>query len=345
MKKLLILSVLLGLMALPMFASDFSWGGDLTFGFIGDFGDNEAETSTVTFDIKATVDDYNSLVIEMDLLDADAATPDKAVVTTDIGGWLGLPVGLTTNWGWDDPDANEFHGISDYGNEEVFDFSTGDDFGHQFLLSASFLEVEVAFDPGGKVTGVNAGDLLAGVAVKEPIPGLNAEFYYYQALAAIDEFGEGQIMFDAAYSTEVAGVGLDVGAAFFYFLDKDAAIINLGKPFDYEWAYGVAAAASVSMFNITLGLDGNEEDMLESISATAVAAPIDLLDVYAGLWYSVGGEDLAEVDLGVNAHVGATELYVGYLIASDLAIAGDNFNSPAGLGTESGAYIKFDVNY
>jgi hypothetical protein len=344
MKKLLILSVLLGLMALPMFASDFSFGGDLTFGFIGDFGDTQGATATVTFDVKATVDDYNSLVIEMDLLNV---VPDKAVVTTDVGGWLGLPVGLTTNWGWDDPDANEFHNISEYDNEEVFDFSKGDYFGHQFLLSASFLEVEVAFNPGivggtDPTTGsADYGALLAGVALKEPIPGLNAEVYYYQGGSAtapvdVDVFDLGQIMVDGAYSAEFGGVDLEAGAAFFYNLDDAAA---------FAWAYGFAAAASVSMVDFTLGLNGDENDMLNQVSATAVIAPVDLADIYAGVWYSLAAEDLGNVDLGVNAHIGATELYVGYLVSSDLGLADDQFNAPDGLGTESGAYIKFDINY
>jgi hypothetical protein len=347
MKKLLILSVLLGLMALPMFASDFSFGGDVTFGFIGDFGDAEAENATLTFDIKATVDDYNSLVIEVDFLDAaDIGNPDKAVVTTDVGAWLDLPVGLTTNWGWDDPDANEFHNISAYSNEEVFDFSKGDYWGHQFLLSASMLEVEVAFNPGiADGVGPEYGALLAGVAVKEAIPGLNAEVYYYQGGSAaagapeVDEFDLGQIMFDAAYSTEFSGVGLDAGAAFFYNLDDAAA---------YAWAYGIAAAASVSMLDATLGLNGDENETLYTVSASAVIAPIDLVDVYAGLWYDMADSELVEVDLGVNAHIGAAEMYVGYLIGGDSTYdaPGDNFNAPTGLGAgESGAYIKFDIDY
>ena len=47
MKKLLVLSVLLGLMALPMFASDITFGGDVTFGFIYNFSDKvESEGRT-----------------------------------------------------------------------------------------------------------------------------------------------------------------------------------------------------------------------------------------------------------------------------------------------------------
>ena len=69
MKKLLILSVLLGLMALPMFASDITFGGDLKYGFIGDFGDDFSEATDITFDIKAAIDDYSSLTINVDGLE------------------------------------------------------------------------------------------------------------------------------------------------------------------------------------------------------------------------------------------------------------------------------------
>ncbi len=67
MKKLLVLSVLLGLMALPMFASDITFGGDVTFGFVTDFSGERvaAEETDLTFDVKAAIDDYNSLAISM----------------------------------------------------------------------------------------------------------------------------------------------------------------------------------------------------------------------------------------------------------------------------------------
>jgi hypothetical protein len=339
MKKLLILSVLLGLMALPMFASDFSFGGDVTFGFTGDFGDNEAEKFDATFDVKATIDDYNSLTINTDGLESGAWTGiTKILVATDVGALLGLPVGVVINWGWDDPDRNEFQNISAYGNEDPIDFSapvTGEYAGLDFLVSYEFIEVEFAFNPGGTVTGVNNGVLLAGLALKEPIAGLNAEVYYFQGETAIDEFGDGIIGFDAAYAGDFGGFAVEAGAVFDY---------NLSDVGD-AWAFGVGFEGAYSIATVTVGLDGNETDTLNSVSATVVVAPIDLLDIYAGMWYSMALEDLAEVDLGANAHLGAVEMYLGYLVGSDLLLSGDNFNSPAGLGTESGAYVKFDVNY
>jgi hypothetical protein len=195
-------------------------------------------------------------------------------------------------------------------------------------------EVKVAFDPG--LASTDPGRLLAALAVMEPIPGLNAEVYYFQN-NAVDAFDEGFIGFDAAYAGDFGDFGVEAGAWFGY---------NLSDVGD-AWAFGVGLSGAYSIATVTVGLAGDETDTLDNVSATAVVAPIDLLDIYAGVWYSMAAEDLAEIDLGVNAHVGAVQVYVGYLVGSDLGLAGDNFNSPAGLagGTENGAYIKFDVDY
>ena len=145
MKKLLVLSVLLGLMALPMFASDFSWGGDATFGFIGDFGDAEAETDDTTFDVMATIDEYSSLTINTDDLDTALswAGISKILVATDIGAWLDLPVGLVVSWGYDDPSSNNFQVLSGYENEDFFDFGPAEYWGLAILISYNIIEVEL----------------------------------------------------------------------------------------------------------------------------------------------------------------------------------------------------------
>jgi hypothetical protein len=321
-----------------MFASDFSFGGDATYGFIGDFGDNFGEKTDLTFDIMAAIDDYNSLTINMDGLESGATIGlAKALVATDIGAWLGLPVGLVASWGYDDPDANEFEVVTNYENEAVFDFSPNEYWGHAFLLSFSMVEVEVAFDPG--LASTAPGRLLAGLAVKEPIPGLNAEVYYFQN-NVVDDLAQGKIGFDAGYSGEFGSVALDAGAAFMYNLADTPAAGD-------EYAFGIGLAAAISMFDITLGIAGDDEDALHTVSATVVVAPVDMADIYAGVLMDLsdltnGGEDLQEIDLGVNAHIGAVEAYLGYLVTS--VGSGDNWNSPAGI-IDGGAYIKFDVDY
>jgi hypothetical protein len=353
MKKLLVLSVLLGLMALPMFASDISFGGDATFGFTTDF-DEYADTTDLTFDIMAAIDDYNSLTINMDGLeksfsdivdavisDGDDPSPvgiSKALVSTDLGMFFDLPVGVVLNWGYDDPGVNEFHSITGYDEEDVFNLDPDEYWGLDFVVSVKMLEFELAFNPDGSAGGY----LLAGAAIKEPIPGLNAEFFYFQGGAGIagDEFGDGQIALDAAYATTVGPVDLEAGVGFWYNLSDAAAAGS-------EYKIGVGVVAGMDLFEATVGIGGDDEDFLHTVGATVTVMPIDLLDIYAGVLMDLvdatnGGEDLQEIDLGINAHLGATEAYVGYLVTK--VGAGDNFNAPPA-PADGGFYVKFDVNY
>ena len=106
-------------MALPMFASDITFGGDATFGFIYNFSGEtapiESEVQDLTLDVKAAIDDFNSLEINLDGLEiatAGGAGTSKGLVTTDVGKWLDLPIGLKVNWGYDDPDWNAFAAIT-----------------------------------------------------------------------------------------------------------------------------------------------------------------------------------------------------------------------------------------
>jgi tetrahydromethanopterin S-methyltransferase subunit G len=345
MKKLLVLSVLLGLLALPMFASDITFGGDVTFGILSDFGDALGFSKDFTLDIMADIDDYNSLTANIDGLEGQVtgatAAPlneSKILVTTDVGMLFGLPIGLHVNWGYDDPDMNEFQNISGYGNEDPWDFSSpvsGEYWGLEFLVSVSFIEVELAFDPAGSSGG---GDLLVGLAAKEPIPGLNAEIYYYQNEKGGSEFAKGRIGFDAAYGGEFGGFAVDAGAYFGFDLDDTAA---------NAWALGVGLSGAYSIATVTVGIDGNETDALNTLSATLEADLVaDMLGLYGGLWYDVANSELAEVDLGAMVHLGAVAMYLGYLIDGDspAAASGDNFKAPPGIG-DNGAYIKFDVDY
>jgi hypothetical protein len=168
MKKLLVLSVLLGLLALPVFAehATIDFGGDDSFGFISDFGSALVVDTSLTWDVIVGIDDYNSFTWSLaDFSSAGLITLDKALVTTDIGMWAGLPIGLHVMWGYDDPDMNEFQVVSGYETEGVPNFSPTEYWGLGLIVAASFFEVELAFDPAGL-----DGKLLAGVAVKEPIP-------------------------------------------------------------------------------------------------------------------------------------------------------------------------------
>jgi hypothetical protein len=334
MKKLLVLSVLLGLMALPMFASDITFGGDATFGFLTDFsGDagTELEKTDLTFDIMAAIDDYNSLTINMDGLESLTNTGiSKALVTTDVGAWLDLPVGVAINWGYDDPDWNGYSAISSY---DLYSIALSPDeyWGLDFLISAGMVEFEMAFNPKGS----DGGYLLAGLAVNEPIAGLNAEVYYFQNVSAPDAYDQGQIAVDAAYTTEVAG--FDITAAPGFLFDMADAAAN-------AWQWYLALAGSYDMFALDMELTGDETDAFANMDAAVWISPVDMADIYAGIVLSLrdGTDTFQGADLGVKAKMGATSMFVGYLITSNGAGEINGYFAPP---TDGGFYVAFDTNY
>jgi hypothetical protein len=351
MKKLLVLSALLGLLVLPVFADHTTLdnGGDMTFGFVGDFGDNIAEELDLTWDVIVGIDDYNSFTWSLaGLYDAPNLSLDKALVTTDVGMWLGLPVGLKVMWGYDDPDANEFGDVTGYGNQ-TYDFSPDVYWGMDFMLSYSIIEVELAFNPSAAVVLVNGappavadnGDLLAGLAVKEPIPGLNAEVYYFQGGstvgAAYDEFDLGSLGIGAAYAMDVSDIALEAGVSFEYALDDT--VTSFGA---WQWTLGLVAG--YSMFEASLGIGGYDGETVSGMDFTVDVDAVDMASLYAGAVMSfIDGTDTFQgADIGVNAHIGAVECYLGYLITENGA--GD-YNAPNADLTDGGAYIKFDVDY
>jgi hypothetical protein len=370
MKKLLVLSALLGLLALPVFAEHVTLdnGGDMEFGFITDFSAAEVAPD-LTWDVIVGIDDYNSFTWSLAGLDAAPAIElDKALVTTDIGMWAGIDVvGLKVMWGWDDPDVNNFHVVSGYESEDVADFSPDEYWGLGFMVSASNFEVELAFNPIGSST-LGGGYLLAGVAAKEPIPGLNAEFYYFQknfasglsedlglgevafaAPAAGDEFDTGQILLDAGYATEVAGIGLETGFFFWYNLEGDVEVdadpgpavtlVDVDVP---DYYYGLGVAGTYDKFKVTAALNGYEDEALDALSFTVDVDPIDMVTIYAGAAFSLAADDAFQgADIGVNPHIGIVEMYVGYLITSE---NGGDYNAPETL-EDGGFYIDFDVDY
>jgi hypothetical protein len=350
MKKLLVLSVLLGLMALPMFASDITFGGDATFGFISDFSGDAvgyAEKMDLTFDIMAAIDDYNSLTINVDGAETLALSGiSKALVTTDLGAWLDLPVGVKINWGYDDPDWNVFAAISSYDDYSIY-LSPDEYWGMDFLISYNMLEFELAMNPGAKNVATDYGYLLAGVAVKEPIPGLNAEFYYFQGsgadpnVTALDAYDQGMIAFDAAYATEVAGFAITAAPGFAYYMADTA-------PSAYKWY--LALKGVYSMFAVDMELTGDETDAFANMDAVVKVSPVDKVDIYGGMQLSFrdGTDTFQGADIGVNPKMGATNAYIGYVITSigaASAMLNADVTSPYVTPTDGGFYIKFDVNY
>ena len=338
MKKLLVLSALLGLLALPAFSVDASFGGDLTFGFITDF-DAEAENTAVTIDMTGSVDDYNSVAISWSPLDAFEGTvdpvtalPEKAVITTDIGAWLGLgDIGVSLQWGWDDPDVAAFGDVTNWETEAFYGLSPDEYWGLDLVVSYGMFELEIAANPAD--VG-DSGYLLAGVAVKEAIEGLNAEVFYFQNVSAYDVFDEGVILFDAGYAGAFGDVDVEAGVNFQY---------NMGA--GDAWEYGIGLTGAYNIAYAEVSLYGNETDALDTMTAAVHVGPFaDMATLFAALDMSFAdatAETFQGAEFGLEFETGATVWDVGYQINNE---AFGGYNAPTTL-PDGGLFFNWDINY
>ena len=179
-----------------------------------------------------------------------------------MGAWLGLPVGVKLAWGWDDPDWNWFGDVSVFEKEALSGIPYGDEFwGLDVLVSFGMFELELAGNPGA--TG-DLGDFAAGVAVKEPIPGLNAEFYLYQNGPTTEDWDAMRIALGAGYGGSFGDFDMEAGVNFAYDMGAEA------------WDSGVALTGAFSMIYADVALTGNDVDALDDLYLYLTAAPIDL---------------------------------------------------------------------
>ena len=191
----------------------------------------------------------------MDGLETAAASAwTKGLVTTDVGKWLDLPIGLKVNWGYDDPDWNAFAAITHYDALSIY-LSPDEYWGADVVVSYKMVEFEFAINPGAKNNSGDVGYLLAGVAVKEPIKGLSAEVYYFQGAThdpnatPIDTYDAGVIAVDAVYAMEFGDVALKVAPTFAFYLDD--AVTPYGA-----WRWVAAAKATYKMIEASAELTG-----------------------------------------------------------------------------------------
>ena len=334
MKKLLVLSALLGLLALPAFSADVSFGGDLTFGFITDF-DVEDETTATTIDMTGSVDDYNSVAISLqNVFDGELLDVEKAAITTDIGMWLGLgDVGVSLQWGFDDPGSEAYGDVTNWETEAFYDLGPAEYWGLDLLVSYGMFELEFAANPAGAGAG-DLGYLLVGLGVKEAIEGLNAEVYYFQNQSAYDVFDAGVILFDAGYGGAFGDLDVEVGANFQY---------NMGA--GDAWQYGIGLTGAYNIAYAEVSLYGDETDALDTMTALVTVGPFaDMATLFAAFdmdFADLAAETFQGAEFGLEFETGATWWAVGYAINND---AFGGYNAPAMLA-DGGLFFKWDINY
>jgi len=359
MKKLLVLSVLLGLMALPVFTSDVTIGGDVQFFANGDQDDTDlpANMGKLRVRIDAAVDDYNTAKLEFRNDGATTLTGANlawkyAYLKSDISGALGLDaVGITARFGIFD----EWHALWNAATSSHRARALNDDWGMgnadivgaalDFGLGPVALKTYVEFGDG-----TYAGDFLTGykfalASENTLLDGL--KFIVGYVGYANSSARKGFIHGDAGYSLSLGDLSLTVPLSFVYDME-DSAI-----------GYGTGVKVGYSMFGVNVGLGTGEQgdvstDFLEVLDAEVMVMPIENATIYAKIYNRIaeGGSGEATgfqaLDFGGKYAFGAMTFYLGYVYASEdtfsTNVTDDDSASRQGV-TGSGFYLAAKLGF
>ena len=335
MKKILVLTVMVMLVAsMSVMASDVAVSGQVQYEWAQDFDtlyDYNADAEMVA---TATVDDYNTAVIDFDYAQDDPASTskiqlDKAYFTTAIGKYAGLEeMGVTISliWGWQEWSDPQYAEITGYENENVFD---GQVENWQFNIDVGIMDmvhIEAAMSPGFS-HGASLFGVYGGV---DPVW---VSVYYAQEAEAFDA---GDLGLGVNFGMDIVPgmYAFDIGVAFNYSLDSDASDIP-----GAQWQLGVGITNTImEMVYVNLGISGNDDTILNLlwVELGADYQGVVGVDVGIGTWMHEDAPDaIDEIDGSVWVAVGAAKFRVGYVTVSEdnQAIGGgdlyEGLNAPA----------------
>jgi hypothetical protein len=371
MKKLVVLSVLLGLLvvAMPVVAVDLSYAGELTYGFIFNADSWTEEYYNYWIDVDFAIDDFNTLKVEfegypladtLEVIDPD--TGDPAVIgvgelyvpvakstldwfytywTLDIAGALGLEgVSAVLDTGHFRPQNNAWKVNSEYSTDRwrVRDFVDGMDLtvGYNDMIYG-----EVAFDSG--IFDQTGDYTLLWLGAWGTFGPASAEVFYYKNDPVAAEW----FSFAAKGAYDVSDIALSGTAYFAYNLGDSPTAGN-------EWAYGAGVkAAYSSMAALAVGLNGNDLDTLRVLTFELNLTPIEDAGVDVGAVFNLQDgavETFDHLDISGWYALGATKLRVGYLYAKEVggglftAMHADEAGGAPALG-DGGIYVTADVSF
>lgn len=335
MKKIVVLTIVLALaVGMPLLASEFTFGGDLDWGFISNFTDTYAGADNIdfaaTFDVKGVIDDFNTASFSVTTSDTATVEIDleTAQLATDLGKALNLPIGFTSYAGWFNFGSQELTTVTDYNLDYVANFT-----GSRWQWGAGIslmgvLNLEAATDFDFTPTG--PGGWLGANAAFGPV---SAEVWYENIGA--DAFGANALISLAPIegATVKAAVGFEMN------LDADTYALGAGAKFSY------------GMFGAGVSFNGNDTDFVNLLGVEASVAPLANAGVKAGVLFNLPSatDVFNSFDVGVYYKAGASTWSLGYLFAPEGVQPLGDVNAPAVLAVGrpigGGFYIGSSVDY
>jgi hypothetical protein len=111
------------------------------------------------------------------------------------------------------------------------------------------------------------------------------------------------------------------------------------------YSYGVSVGGSFSMFNIALGIQGDDKYALDHYVVEFSVAPMEGVSVWANAFLTGNDTEgaLAGIDLGASYKVGAAKLIAGYIVGGDKKVAVPIYGDT--VAYKAGVYLGADIGF
>jgi hypothetical protein len=291
-------------------ASVLKASGEFTFGGMTSFDAATANQGFANFYVDFTIwpDEYNSILLEV--AGASWATPTPTLayfeLTTDVGAYFGLPVGLKNTAGRTSLYTNKYE-VTGHAYERDMVRSWIDPLAWKFLVDAGMVQATAAIGFGEGAEALN--DI--GIYVFVPdIAGMAEAELWYLAQDNADYKGKFGLSVKVPEIADMFGF-----AGGFVFNTVDGAVP--------EWAYGVGGVVNLSvstmMAKIGVSLDGNDVDALDKLAVDADlnAGSVGLVGTIALNFAELPDETFYGAEISAYVQAGAAKWAIGYTIAND----------------------------
>jgi hypothetical protein len=353
MKKLLIVLSALVLafgLAFSAVAADVDVTGEFNMNVMTDFDLPATFAGDNYLDFTMGIDDYNSLVFELNFDDVWTLTGlnivglDAWYVKTDLGEYFDLPVGLTNALGYWSVTPSKFEASGHAFERTYIRYGSGATLG--LFPSVDFgqakLDVALGFQNDGASETNNYAFLLT---IPEIGPAMVEVFY----VVNYGGLGDGNFGVDAKATFDM----ITVAAGLRYDL-RDAAVRGaLGAPntvYGEQLAYGVGAKLTYDMFVVDAGLNGVSGDVdNRALDHLGARVGVDMDGEYGadlGIGFSFSDDDpesFGGVDISAWVKPGATTWRLGYLVKEAASWYGGY--GVQGSLAEGGLYVNAGVAF
>jgi len=334
MKRLGVLCVLVMALALPAMADPVAVTGDMTVGWIGDFGTTTGFTGDVNLYFKAKVDDFNNVAVTVGR-SLQATTEDMILdaltLTTDVGKFLKIDpkmVAWTITTGLTSSADASYISQSGYGVEDVGGVSTATAWmGWTWFKFVDLVQVKFGIAPTTIISG-GAIDMIVGAYLSKAlgtIGTLNAEVFWDNA----DELVEADARFDL---TPAKDLTIGIGAGMKYDVTAPA-----------TWVVGASVKAKYgTMGDVAVGFD-YASAAADYLAVQATISALQPFDILAGLKLDLSGGGASvfhSADVAAKLNLGNADIYVGYSLGNGVVAPTVRW-APVALGLDGGLYVKF----